>query len=913
MQEQKRGGNHAEHQSKFDRVALPTTSPRIERFCCQVLDLQDKYHSAQKKVNQLTRELQLRTNKPEHHRRCQEIRKELCQKVDDAVWKQKDYERENTRLQKMENRRTFTRIERAFTATTVLGDTSVGSNANNVSESFDQSARAKLPIKLSTKEKIRQMQAMLQQLEHEVAERSDNASEINDWEDSDDSIEKKPNADETNDNRPAGDNPNSERQPLPAPVSEVPDQNEAKITSAQAKLAKELMKLANTYKVPELTFFDQAGRRRFGYQTWLNRLRPILAMFSETSEVIQGEKIIPFKDANCAGNKALYLVIGSRVDAYFQRAIRKLEGKGDQALLLIKNQCASTTADDMHHFHHLFTSIRIKENESANNFFRRFTFARTEAEGVGNVYSEQSLVNFALAGLGSSKSPKYDTAVQLYNLERDSGKIFTLEHLEKNFFALDEKTSREAAKIRIAQGNTAQGQRGDRAYRNRGGRGNRNSRRNGPNKTADANAAIDTKYAHLTCYNCGKKGHIVPNCPEKKSGKLSRPGSSHRTAQGNAAQATADDAGNSPELVCLARHVNIPFIRPPRTGPAAAITMDFHAREILSTNVYVSLVIRVDKSVFSWEKERSHEWGHLPDMYTGNLEPMEDGLWVLLHNRPFHDLEPRFACVTYPDHRARIIFTEGLVPGLKRCFNTAPETRPKCFRYWHLLVKACIEYRLENIEQGLNLPVTVGVCNYTIIVTFYPVGHHRPELISMGHLEYLTHPTDSDEEWEQALTAISKSETANPARKKDPTVAEIGDPSNLNNYLPDSGATQHVTPRLADLVDAVEGKNLGVEVADGHVIKCTTTGKIKVKMLDDNGDQLEVILTDMMYVPGLATIFCRQVRSSWLSCHDKEERHHPVLPPQWKGIPRYVAKFGRMKGSRCRSEDTKPKRGQQSY
>jgi hypothetical protein len=106
-------------------------------------------------------------------------------------------------------------------------------------------------------------------------------------------------------------------------------------------------------------------------------------MFPETSEVIQGDKVIPFSDTNCVGNKALYLVIGSRVDAYFQRAIRKFEGKGDQALLFIKNQCASTTEDNAHHFHHLFTSIRIKENESATNFFRRFTFARTEAEAVG--------------------------------------------------------------------------------------------------------------------------------------------------------------------------------------------------------------------------------------------------------------------------------------------------------------------------------------------------------------------------------------------------------------------------------------------------------------------------------------------------------------------------------------------------
>jgi translation initiation factor IF-1 len=89
-------------------------------------------------------------------------------------------------------------------------------------------------------------------------------------------------------------------------------------------------------------------------------------------------------------------------------------------------------------------------------------------------------------------------------------------------------------------------------------------------------------------------------------------------------------------------------------------------------------------------------------------------------------------------------------------------------------------------------------------------------------------------------------------RKSDLTIAEIRDPSNLNNYLPDSGATQHMTPRLADLMDAVEGQNLGVEVADGHVIKCSTTGKIRIRMLDDNRGKLEATLTEVMYVPGLS-------------------------------------------------------------
>ena len=60
--------------------------------------------------------------------------------------------------------------------------------------------------------------------------------------------------------------------------------------------------------------------------------------------------------------------------------------------------------------------------------------ARTEAEGVGNTYKDASLVNFALASLATSKNPEYDTAVQLFNLERDGGKTYTLEDIEKKFF-----------------------------------------------------------------------------------------------------------------------------------------------------------------------------------------------------------------------------------------------------------------------------------------------------------------------------------------------------------------------------------------------------------------------------------------------------------------------------------------------
>jgi hypothetical protein len=41
-------------------------------------------------------------------------------------------------------------------------------------------------------------------------------------------------------------------------------------------------------------------------------------------------------------------------------------------------------------------------------------------------------------------------------------------------------------------------------------------------------------------------------------------------------------------------------------------------------------------------------------------------------------------------------------------------------------------------------------------------------------------------------------------------------------------------------------------LADGHIIKCTTTRKIHITMLDDNGNKLDAVLVNVMYIPGLS-------------------------------------------------------------
>ncbi len=109
----------------------------------------------------------------------------------------------------------------------------------------------------------------------------------------------------------------------------------------------------------------------------------------------------------------------------------------------------------MHYFHCLFTSIHIKDNESATNFLRRFTYGKAQAESASNIYTHAELVDFVLAGLYNSKSMKYDTIVQLLHLEQDNGRIFTLQDIEQKFLTIDEKTSCEASLSRLVTGNSA--------------------------------------------------------------------------------------------------------------------------------------------------------------------------------------------------------------------------------------------------------------------------------------------------------------------------------------------------------------------------------------------------------------------------------------------------------------------------
>jgi hypothetical protein len=346
-------------------------------------------------------------------------------------------------------------------------------------------------------------------------------------------------------------------------------------------------------------------------------------------------------------------------------------------------------------------------------------------------------------------------------------------------------------------------------------------------------------------------------------------------------------------MVCMARVVQLehamsarrgvdynlnPTQRRPNPQPLPMMEMDHEGKHFLDTERFMTLILPLSPGQFNIILEDNIARMLAPAHYGGNLNPLDDGLWVVLHNHPLAEVDRTFAAITYPNGVEDVVIEEGVIPMLENGFYTPVDTLHNCVACFCFLVQAYLTHRFSHCWQlgHQDAPVTITARNNTLCITFYPIAHDTPVLVQDGHEMYIApeqavprhmitvRPVSdrvtgqeeklNDSPQESARMAISGPATAftYAVRKKDPSIEDIGDPCDLGNFLPDSGATQHMTPHRADLFNMVDGQNLGVEVADGHVIPCSITGKICLDMTDDNGEPLNAVLHDVMYVPGLS-------------------------------------------------------------
>jgi hypothetical protein len=75
------------------------------------------------------------------------------------------------------------------------------------------------------------------------------------------------------------------------------------------------------------------------------------------------------------------------------------------------------------------------------------------------------------------------------------------------------------------------------------------------------------------------------------------------------------------------------------------------------------------------------------------------------------------------------------------------------------------------------------------------------------------------------VATVSQAAKTRVSRVQDPSYDTVGVLDNLLNWEKDSGSATHMAPCYADLFNVEDGQNLGVEVADGHIIKCSKERK----------------------------------------------------------------------------------------
>jgi hypothetical protein len=274
----------------------------------------------------------------------------------------------------------------------------------------------------------------------------------------------------------------------------------------------------------------------------------------------------------------------------------------------------------------------------------------------------------------------------------------------------------------------------------------------------------------MICYKCGEPGHVATNCPTNRTtvpstssmqrSRTAPPARGHAAVAqegGNAtSNSTSTTSGTSRgslsrnALVCMARafcyeqamsarrvpdYNASPHLCRPTPQPIPVLDVDNEDEHFLDINRYVTMVILVTPREFNPMLEGHIASGIAPIDYNGNLNPLDDGIWILLHAHPLSDVDRSFAAITYPQGREGVVIAEGVIPMLQERFGIPREEYSNCITRFSTFINAYLSYRFNNCE--CDTPVTVTSRNTMLCITYYPRSHEMPILIHDGNETYI--------------------------------------------------------------------------------------------------------------------------------------------------------------------------------
>jgi hypothetical protein len=329
-----------------------------------------------------------------------------------------------------------------------------------------------------------------------------------------------------------------------------------------------------------------------------------------------------------------------------------------------------------------------------------------------------------------------------------------------------------------------------------------------------ATAAVAQGTSQIICYKCGQPGHTAPRCPHSDqpptSSSTSTSPSRHDTTgqpqcpctapptRGNVAFAQeggATTSGPHNALVCMACSIHMasamsarrildynanPTICRPLPVPIPVVETDMTGSCLFDTTQYVSLVTPINLGQFNEFLEEHISSGLVPTAYMGNYNPLDDDIWLLIHNHPLAEQDHNFAAIVYPNTNSEEVIMEGVLPALETRFNLPIHRFPGCITRFCEFIRAYVTRRIMHCNNGTAIPITVTCRHATLCITFYPVIHETPILIRDCDTLYIVperaipgHWIDDDNstssiiEMEEAFPAIAAYYAqANAVRKK---------------------------------------------------------------------------------------------------------------------------------------------------
>jgi hypothetical protein len=126
------------------------------------------------------------------------------------------------------------------------------------------------------------------------------------------------------------------------------------------------------------------------------------------------------------------------------------------------------------------------------------------------------------------------------------------------------------------------------------------------------------------------------------------------------------------------------------------------------------------------------------------------------------------------------------------------------------------------------------------------LGVHQPSVLDMEMIDWYSIALPYSRMHKLTMLSLMKQ-----AKSLDSPLRSIDVGHNLRNWMPGTGASSHFTPCLSDMKKVEEGLDLGVEVADGQIVKCTARWIVEINMIADDCLPLKAHLHGVINVPGL--------------------------------------------------------------